>query len=117
MSNEPYIVKLIKKSYDIKVSSFVTFPDRLIKVTVIILFTPKKITVTSPYNTKSAGVWYYNPNTKKSNFYNFIYVRGDNMPILKYTQEEYEFDNYLEYIGHKEYERALREILEHRTEF
>lgn len=112
MENEPYIVELIKRFYHFHISSYVSeISGAVIKVRTSIIFTPKEFRPVSPNSIKFIGIWYYYPDIEKYDLYDLTYIRGCEMPILKYTQEEYEFDNYLEKISFKEYEKVLHEKL------
>lgn len=89
----------------------VSFNDPIIKVRIRLIFTPKDITPITPHGATALGTWNYDYNPKKTEFFDFIYLREEDMPILNYTQEEYEFNGYVEDIARKEYEKLIGELI------
>jgi hypothetical protein len=98
MKELPYDVKIILKLYDMtdKVS-IQEFPNSNFDVIRIWLyFTPKEISNITPKKVNTYAEWKVFTDSDKISFENFRYLREDDMPILPYLDDNYNFDNFCE---------------------
>ena len=98
MKELPYAVKIILKLYDMtdKVS-IQEFPNSNFDVIRIWLyFTPKENSNITPKKVNTYAEWKVFTDSDKISFENFRYLREDDMPILPYLDDNYNFDNFCE---------------------
>lgn len=111
MKELPYAVKIILKLYDMtdKVS-IQEFPNSNFDVIrVWIYFTPKEISNVTPKKVSSFAEWKVFTSINKISFENFRYLREDDMPVLPYLDDNYEFDNFCEDESIKVFNELLKE--------
>jgi len=98
MKELPYAVKIILKLYDMTdKDSIQEFPNSNFDVIRIWLyFTPKEISNITPKKVNTYAEWKVFTDSDKISFENFRYLREDDMPILPYLDDNYNFDNFCE---------------------
>ena len=118
---EHQVVDFVLRFYDQDIKNVMHYtkpdsgnPEGKLFVKTTITFTPKKISPNFPKVAKAKGEWrydhhyrdYHNPKEYHDEFYDMIYLRDDDMPILKFISGFIHFDNYLEKIVKQEYFRV-----------
>jgi hypothetical protein len=98
MKELPYAVKIILKLYDMtdKVSLQELSNSNFDVIRIWLYFTPKQISNITPKKVNTYAEWKVFTDSDKISFENFRYLREDDMPVLPYLDNNYDFDNFCE---------------------
>lgn len=98
--NIPYVVKQVLRLYDMSVDTSVKsnivkdlHDDDFIRIRANILFKPKEYNSITPESVLIWGVWDY--FKYKIDFYDMVYLRDTDMPIIPYIGDEFTLDEFV----------------------
>jgi hypothetical protein len=115
MSNElPAVVKQILKLYDMEVNTVVIptksySKTKTIRIKTTITFTPKEVISITPETVESYGVFDYRVDSSRL-FFDMVYLRDSDMPILSYIDDDYGLDVFLTEIVESETKKKFEEV-------
>jgi hypothetical protein len=114
MSNElPIVVKQVLKLYDMEVNTVIldtktNSQGSVVRIKTTITFTPKEVSSISPETVESYGVFDYRKDSRL--FLDMVYLRGSDMPILAYIDDDYGLDVFLTEIVETETKKKFDKV-------
>ena len=95
-----YVPKFVQSNYDMGVDVRIKSTPKKTFIYIWIIFTPKKITSLTPHETNFFAKydWSHPPNEKLT-YDDALFIRGEDMPIIRYITGAYYLDEFCEKMG------------------
>jgi len=91
-----YIPKFVLSNYDMNVDVRVKKGFMKYSIYTWIIFTPKKINSLTPHDTNFYAKYDWNVDDEKLSYEDAVFIRRNDMPIIRYVTGEYFLDEFCE---------------------
>lgn len=105
-----YTYKKIHRLYNISFDSKHTTGHQFYnnRVCIDITLIPKQISPITPKAVMASAIWYCNVNMSSHNLTDFCSFDENDLPVLKYSSEEYSFNQYTLDLCYEEFNKVIR---------